>query len=80
MWRLRFHDLRHTFGSPAINKGSLVQVQHWLGHANIETTARDLHHKRRQDEARLLAGAFESRGVEEGFAWSREDAVSRGSR
>jgi hypothetical protein len=32
--RMRFRDLRHTFGSLAINKGSLVQVQHWLGHAN----------------------------------------------
>ena len=29
---LRFHDLRHTFGSLAINKASLVEVQHWLGH------------------------------------------------
>jgi integrase len=78
--RLRFHDLRHTFGSLAINKGSLVQVQHWLDHANIETTARYLHHKRRQDEARLLARAFEPQAVGEGFAWSRDDAVSPGSR
>jgi integrase len=78
--RLRFHDLRHTFGSLAINKGSLVQVQHWLGHANIETTTRYLHHKRRQDEARLLAGAFEPDGVGNGdFAWTVTDAVWPGS-
>jgi integrase len=79
--RLRFHDLRHTFGSLAINKGSLVQVQHWLGHANIETTARYLHHKRRQDEARLLAAAFEPDRMGNGdFAWTATDAVWPGSR
>jgi integrase len=55
---LRFHDLRHTFGSLAINRASLVQVQHWLGHADIQTTSRYLHHKSRADEAKLLADAF----------------------
>jgi integrase len=80
--RLRFHDLRHTFGSLAINKASLVQVQHWLGHADIETTARYLHHKRRSDEAQLLAGAFQPEGARDDLAlgWSREDAVSPGSK
>jgi integrase len=52
------HDLRHTFGSLAINRASLVQLQHWLGHADMKTTARYLHHKSRADEARLLADAF----------------------
>jgi integrase len=28
---LRFHDLRHTFGSLAINRASIVQVQAWMG-------------------------------------------------
>jgi integrase len=37
---LRFHDLRHTFGSLTINFGSLVQVQHWMGHADAKTTVR----------------------------------------
>lgn len=55
---LRFHDLRHTFGSLAINKASIIQVQAWLGHADIDTTMRYLHHKDRGDEAALLAGAF----------------------
>jgi hypothetical protein len=55
--RLRFHDLRHTFGSLAINKGSLVQVQHWLRHANIETTARYLHHS----AARTRRGCWPAR-------------------
>jgi integrase len=55
---LRFHDLRHTFGSLAISKASVVDLQSWLGHADQRTTARYLHYKPRTGEARLLAGAF----------------------
>lgn len=56
---LRFHDLRHTFGSLAINYASIVQVQHWMGHADIKTTMRYLHHKSRADEAAVLSRAFQ---------------------
>jgi integrase len=56
--RLRFHDLRHTFGSLAINVASIVQVQAWMGHADIKTTMRYLHHKSRADDAQLLSAAF----------------------
>jgi integrase len=55
---LRFHDLRHTFGSLAINRASIVQVQAWMGHADVDTTSRYLHHKSRADDADLLAGAL----------------------
>jgi integrase len=55
---LRFHDLRHTFGSNAINRANLVQVQAWMGHADHRTTMRYLHHKSLDAEADLLAGAF----------------------
>lgn len=58
--RLRFHDLRHTFGSHAINGASIVQVQAWMGHSDITTTQRYLHHKSRADDARLLSAAFKS--------------------
>ena len=57
---LRFHDLRHTFGSLAINSVSIVQVQAWMGHADIKTTMRYLHHKNRADDARQLSSAFRS--------------------
>jgi integrase len=57
---LRFHDLRHTFGSLAINFASIVQVQAWMGHAKIMTTMRYLHHKSRAEDARLLSAAFAS--------------------
>jgi integrase len=55
---LRFHDLRHTFGSLAISRASLVQVQAWMGHADVKTTMRYLHHKSHANEAELLDGAF----------------------
>lgn len=35
---LRFHDLRHTFGSIAIDQATIVQVQAWMGHADVQTT------------------------------------------
>jgi integrase len=56
---LRFHDLRHTFGSLAVDGGaSLVQVQAWMGHSAIQTTMRYLHTKSRPDDAELLDRAF----------------------
>ncbi len=55
---LRFHDLRHTFGTIAINRADIVQVQAWMGHADIKTTQRYLHYKARGDEADLLSDAF----------------------
>lgn len=58
--QLRFHDLRHTFGSLAINVASIVQVQAWMGHADIKTTMRYLHHKSRATDARLLSAAFDT--------------------
>jgi integrase len=51
-------SLRHTFGSLAITRGSTVDVQAWLGHADARTTSRYTHYRARGDEARLLADAF----------------------
>ncbi|MDQ6749885.1 MAG: site-specific integrase [Actinomycetota bacterium] len=55
---LPFHSLRHYFGSAAVNRATLVQVQAWMGHAHIQTTARYLHAKSQADDAALLATAF----------------------
>jgi len=57
---LRFHDLRHTFGSLVINEASTVEVQEWLGHADARTTARYLHYKSRAGEAKRIAAAFQA--------------------
>jgi integrase len=55
---LPFHSLRHFFGSMAVNKASLVQVQTWMGHSHVQTTARYLHHRAQASDAALLADAF----------------------
>lgn len=56
--QLRFHDLRHTFGTLAVRRAEVPAVQAWMGHADIQTTMRYVHHRDRGDEARLLAAAF----------------------
>jgi integrase len=55
---LPFHSLRHYFGSMAVNRASLVQVQSWMGHSHIQTTARYLHARSQANDAALLADAF----------------------
>jgi integrase len=56
--RLRFHDLRHTFGTLAVKRAEIPAVQAWMGHAHVGTTMRYIHHRDRGDEAKLLAEAF----------------------
>jgi integrase len=58
---LRLHDLRHTFGSITINQATIVQVQAWMGHVDIDTTSNYLHHRSRTGDARLLSAAFRPR-------------------
>ena len=56
---LRFHDLRHTFGTRMIAKADIRRVQEWMGHSNIQTTMQYLHYAPREEDARLVAEAFE---------------------
>jgi integrase len=55
---LRFHDLRHTFGTRAIAKADILRVKEWMGHADVATTMRYLHYVPRPVDARLIAEAF----------------------
>jgi integrase len=55
---LRFHDLRHTFGTLAVRRAEVPAVQAWMGHSDIQTTMRYVHHRDRGGEAKLLAEAF----------------------
>ncbi len=57
---LRFHDLRHTFGTRMIAKADIRRVQEWMGHADIQTTMKYLHYAPREQDAELVAQAFES--------------------
>jgi integrase len=60
--RLRFHDLRHTFGTRMIGVADIVRVKEWMGHADIETTMRYLHFAPRPEDAALVAKAFRVNG------------------
>jgi integrase len=62
---LRFHDLRHTFGTRMIGKADIRRVQEWMGHADVQTTMRYLHYAPRDEDARLVAEAFEVEGSAE---------------
>jgi integrase len=57
---LRFHDLRHTFGTQVISNPavSILQLKVWMGHAEIDTTMNSLHYAPRAGEAELVADAF----------------------
>lgn len=55
---LRFHDLRHTFGTRMIAKADIRRVQEWMGHADIQTTMKYLHYAPRDGDAALVAQAF----------------------
>jgi integrase len=50
----RFHDLRHTFGSLAIQQFDLVAVKDMVGHSKLTTTERYLHSKPRPDDVAKL--------------------------
>ena len=56
---LRFHDLRHTFGTRMIATADIRRVQEWMGHADIQTTMRYLHYAPRAEDAQLVAQAFQ---------------------
>jgi len=53
---LPFQSLRHHFGSIAVERASLVQVQSWMGHSEIQTTARYLRAERQAEQAVGRAG------------------------
>jgi integrase len=57
---LRFHDLRHTFGTQVIGNPavSILQLKEWMGHADIATTMQYLHYAPRAGDAELVAAAF----------------------
>ncbi len=61
--RIRFHDLRHCFGSVAVRAFPLSDVQAMLGHAHVTTTMRYVHHRPGADDAARLSGAFRGDAV-----------------
>jgi integrase len=52
--RVRFHDLRHTFGTIAVQAFALSDVKAYMGHADIQTTMVYVHHVPQHDAAERL--------------------------
>ena len=55
---LRFHDLRHSFGSLVIREFDVASVKAFMGHAKITTTERYLHSRPRHDDAARMTKVF----------------------
>jgi hypothetical protein len=51
---LRLHDLRHTFGTLAVQAFPLSDVRAYMGHADIATTMIYVHHVPQHDAADRL--------------------------
>ena len=50
-----FHDLRHTFGTLAVEAWPLHDVQAYMGHANVQTTMIYVHHVPKTAAADVLS-------------------------
>jgi integrase len=59
--RIRFHDLRHTFGTLAVQAFPLSDVKAFLGHSDIATTMRYIHHVPQHDAAEKLTRLLRER-------------------
>jgi integrase len=55
---LRFHDLRHTFGTHAIRTADSREVMEWMGHQDLKTTQIYLSYKPQRDAAERISLAF----------------------
>lgn len=60
--RLRFHDLRHSFGTLAVQVFPLSDVKAYMGHADIQTTMVYVHHVPAVDAAERLSRAVQRSG------------------
>jgi integrase len=72
--RIKFHDLRHAFGTAAVKKLDPLKVQGYMGHKHYSTTQRYLHHKPRREDAAALAEAFGAPAPEHAEATERKAA------
>jgi integrase len=57
---IRFHDLRHTFGTLAVRAFPLTDVMAYLGHSNVQTTMTYVHHLPKNDAADRLTDVLDS--------------------
>ena len=55
---VRFHDLRHTFGTAIAARVPLRMLQEWMGHGDLKTTMIYLGYAPRKDESQILGECF----------------------
>ncbi|MDR1892198.1 MAG: site-specific integrase [Oscillospiraceae bacterium] len=76
MRRIRFHDLRHSCASLLYANGvSIKEIQEWLGHSNISTTANIYTHldfTSKVASANAILGVYPAEGHSEGHGKSSE--------
>lgn len=57
---LRFHDLRHTYGSLLAQAGvDVLSIKNAMGHSDLQTTQRYLHARQASEQVERFARAFE---------------------
>lgn len=56
-----FHDLRHTFGTLAVEAWPIADVKAFMGHANISTTEIHVHHVPKHDAAQRFSRLVKAR-------------------
>ncbi len=59
-----FHELRHTFGTLMVHVFPLVDVQAWMGHADVQTTMRYAHHVPKHNAADRFSAFVASQRVD----------------
>ena len=64
---IRFRDLRHTFGTIAVQAFPLSDVKAYMGHADIATTMVYVHHVPHADAADKLGRLVEADDLESGY-------------
>lgn len=64
--RICFHELRHTFGTQAIRKFKIHEVQRMMGHRRITTTERYLHYVADSEGAAKLTSLWGDRSAGSG--------------
>jgi integrase len=74
---MTFHDLRHTFGTLAVQAFALSDVKAYMGHADISTTMIYVHHVPRHDAAARLSEVV---GAASGFDLAVEGSSATAGR
>lgn len=75
---VRFHDLRHTFGTRCGAAGvPLRTLQAWMGHADIKTTIVYTDYAPGANEAELVNGVFDAPWTRATAPRAKRDAQPR---